>query len=339
MPLLPAARFARLLEDGPPGGAYFLHGEEEHLREGALQQVVAAFLDPGTRDFNLDQLRGGDVAPDALASILATPPMMAEWRVVVIRDMQGLSQRSRDVVESLADSPPPGLVLILTGQKPSGSRAKFYDRLQKSAVTVEFAPLQLNDLPGWLTGRAAEQHGMELEIDAARALVTAIGSHLGVLASELDKLASFASGRDRLTLDDVRAVGGYVPRVDRWAWVDLVGERRFEEAMRQLPELLESGESAVGLVAAIGSHLVRVGLAVAGGREALEKQLPPNQRWLARRVGTAASAWSLPELDAAITDLLRTDRLLKSAPTTDRGAMEELLLRFTASREAGRSAA
>ena len=33
--------------------------------------------DPGTRDFNLDQLRGGDVTPEALASILATPPMMA----------------------------------------------------------------------------------------------------------------------------------------------------------------------------------------------------------------------------------------------------------------------
>ena len=176
-------------------------------------------------------------------------------------------------------------------------------------------------------------------VDAARALVTAIGSHLGVLASELDKLASFAAGRDRITLEDVRAVGGYVPSVDRWAWFDLVGERRFEEAIRQLPELLESGESAVGLVAGIGSHLLRVAVAVAGGRDALEKQLPPNQRWLARRVGAAASEWTVPALDAALSDLLRTDRLLKSAPTTDRGAMEELLLRLATAREADRSAA
>lgn len=303
-----------------------------------MQQVIAAYLDGATRDFNFDQLRGGDAAPDALASVLATPPMMAQHRVVVVRDVQGLSQKGREVVESVAASPPSGLVLILTGQKPSGSRAKFYDNLQKSAVTVEFARLGLNDLPGWLAERAREEHGLELEIDAARALVSAIGSHLGVLATELEKLAAFATGRDRITVEDVRAVGGYVPRVDRWGWFDLVGERRFEEAMRLLPELLESGESAVGLVAGIGGHLLRVAIAVAGGQDALEKELPPNQRWLARRVGSAARAWTVEEMDVALADLLRTDRLLKSAPLTDRQAMEELLLRMVAARDASAAA-
>src|SRR5690606_13997440 len=168
-------------------------------------------------------------------------------------------------------------------------------------------------LPGWLTEHAREEHGLELEIDAARALVSAIGSHLGVLSTELEKLASFASGRKTITLDDVRAVGGYIPRVDRWAWFDLVGERRFAEALQLLPELLESGESGVGLVAGMGGHLLRVGIAVAGGPAALEKELPPNQRWLARRIGAAARVWTVEELDAALADLLRTDRLLKSA--------------------------
>lgn len=332
MPLLTPARFDRLLADGPPAGVYFLHGAEEHLREAAVHRVIAAFLDDSTRDFNFDQLRGGDVAPEALASIIATPPMMAEHRVVLIRDMQGLTPKGRDLVEATAGTPPPGLVLILTGQKPSGSRAKFYTNLQKVAHTVEFPQLELNDLPGWLMERATVDYGLELELDAARALVTAIGSHLGVLATELEKLASFTGERGAITLEDVRAVGGYIPRVDRWAWFDLVGERRFEEALRQLPELLQSGESAVGLVAGMGGHLLRVALAVAGGREALEKELPPNQRWLARRVGPAASRWTLEEIDTALSDLLRTDRLLKSAPIGDRAAVEELLLRLASAR-------
>ena len=339
MPAISAARLDKQLASKPPSAAYFLHGEEEHLREAAVARVVAAYLDEATRDFNFDQLRGGDVAADALAPILATPPMMAEHRVLLIRDVQGLSQKARDLVEAVAAHPPQGLVLILSGQKPSGSRARFYDQLQKAATTVEFPRLGINDLPGWLLDRARDEHGLELEIDAARALVSAIGSHLGVLVTELEKLASFAAGRTVLTLEDVRAVGGYVPRVDRWAWFDLVGERRYEEAVRLLPELLESGESGVGLVAGMGSHLLRVALAVAGGPEALEKQLPPNQRWLARRVGSAAGEWTLAEIDAAIADLLRTDRLLKSAPLTDRQAIEELLLRLAGARVAARSAA
>lgn len=339
MPVLSSARFARLLEHGAGPGAYFLHGEEDHLREAAIERLIALFLDPATRDFNFDQLRGGDVAPDALASIVATPPMMAIHRVVLVRDVQGLSQKGRDVVEAAALSPPEGLVLVLSGQKPAGSRAKFYGNLEKAATAVEFPRLGLNDLPGWLTDRAKDAHRLELDLDAARALVTSIGSHLGVLVTELEKLASFASGRSRITLDDVRAVGGYVPRVDRWAWFDLVGERRYAEAMRLLPELLESGETAVGLVAGIGGHLLRVGLAVAGGRDALEKELPPNQRWLARRIGPAAQDWTVEEIDMAIGDLLRADRLLKSAPTTDRQAMEDLLLRLAGTRHDSQSAA
>src|SRR5690606_921245 len=170
-------------------------------------------------------------------------PMMALHRVVLVREMQGLSQKSRELVLATAGNPPAGLILLLTGQKPSGSKASFYNQLQKLATTVEFPRLSVNDLPGWLMDRARQEHGLELEIEAARALVSAIGSHLGVLSTELEKLASFASGRKPITLDDVRAMGGYIPRVDRWAWFDLVGERRFAEALQLLPELLESGES------------------------------------------------------------------------------------------------
>jgi DNA polymerase-3 subunit delta len=265
--------------------------------------------------------------------------MMALNRVVIIRDMQALSPKARDVVEEAARTPAGGLVLIITGQKPSGSKAKFYDQLQKAAITVEFPRLALNDLPGWLEARAREDHGLELELDAARALVGAIGSHLGVLATELEKLASYAGERGTITLDDVRAVAGYIPLVDRWAWFDLVGERRFEEAMRQLPELLESGESGVGLVIGIASQLLRVGLAVGGGTDALQKALPPHQRWLAKRVGSAAREWTSDEIDDALADLLRTDRLLKTAPLTDRQAIEELLLRLSARRGAPSTAA
>jgi DNA polymerase-3 subunit delta len=338
VPRLTHPRFLQQIAARPERAVFFLHGAEEHLREVAVRQVVDGFLDPSTRDFNFDQLRGPDVTPEQLASVLATPPMMAEYRVVVIREMQGLSQRARDEVETVTSAPPSGLILIITGQIPSGSKAKFYSVLERNSAAVEFAALDANDLPGWLMERAVEEHGKELELDAARALALAIGPQLGVLASELEKLASFSEGRAEMTLADVKAVGGYVPRVDRWGWFDAVGERRYEEALRLLPELLESGESAVGLVIGIGGQLARIGLAVAGGKEALERELNPRQRWLAGRISSAARKWSMDELDDALADLLRTDRLLKTAPLSDRQAMEELLLRLL-ERSAGRSAA
>jgi DNA polymerase-3 subunit delta len=328
VPRLTHPRFLQQIAARPARAVFFLHGAEEHLREVAVHQVVDGFLEPSTRDFNFDQLRGPDVTPEQVASLLATPPMMAEHRVIVIREMQGLSQRAREAVEAAVEAPPPGLVLVITGQIPRDSKAKFYSTLERNSAAVEFPALDANDLPGWLMERAREEHGRELELDAARALAVAIGPQLGVLASELDKLSSFCQDRTEITLEDVRAVGGYVPRVDRWGWFDAVGERRCEEALRLLPELLESGESAVGLVIGIGGQLARIGLAVAGGKEALDRELNARQRWLAGRISAAATKWTMDELDDAMAELLRTDRLLKTASLSDRQAMEELLMRL-----------
>ena len=332
MPQISYDQLQRTLRNRVPGGAFFFHGEEEYVRDEAVAKVVAAYLDEATRDFNFDQLRGSDVAAEELASVVATPPMMAEHRVVVVRDAQGLSVKAREVVEAAARTPEPGLILVLSAAIPSGSKAKFYDELKKHATSVEFSPLDPNDAPGWVMETAREEHGIEVDPEAARAVVGAVGVDLGVLSSELKKLAAYVQDRKRVTLDDVRAVGGSIPKQDRWAWFDMVAERRFGEAIAALPVLLESGENGVGLVIGITGQLLKIGLVCAGGPAALERELKPFQRWMSKRVVPQARRWTLGEVDAALIELLRTDRLLKSASLNDRQAMEELLLRMWAIR-------
>ena len=73
------------LSDQDKGGAFFLHGDDSFRKEETARALVEWHLDPATRDFNLDPLRGSEGSVETLASVLATPPMMAEWRVVVLR--------------------------------------------------------------------------------------------------------------------------------------------------------------------------------------------------------------------------------------------------------------
>ncbi|HEX5870162.1 MAG TPA: DNA polymerase III subunit delta, partial [Longimicrobium sp.] len=291
MPSIRPGQLDRTLRDRVAGGAFFFFGDEDYLREEAVAKVVAAYQDPATRDFNFDQLRGGDVTADDLASIVATPPMMAEHRVVVVRDAQGLSVKAREVVEAVTKAPDPGLILVLSAVIPGGSKAKFYDELKKHAVSVEYGQLSQDDAPGWVMETAREELGVEVDPEAARALVGGIGVDLGTLGSELRKLAAYAQDRKRVTLDDVRAVGGIIPRQDRWAWFDMISERRFREALETLPVLLESGENGVGLVIGMGGQLLKVALVCAGGQQALERELKPFQKWMARRIVPVARKW------------------------------------------------
>lgn len=310
------------------GGVFYLHGEDHFRKEEAVRALVDAHLDPATRDFNLDPLRGTEVDGETLASTLATPPMMAEWRVVVLREVEGLasSKKARDELIGMAESPPPGLALILSCTKPSGSRAKFYTELAKHARSVEFRTIREDDVPGWLMSRAEAQHGVEIEADAARALGSAIGTDLGVLSQELEKLVHFVGDRKTIGVDDIEAAGTKLPTQDRWRWFDLVGERRFEEARRTLAVLFGQGESGVGLVIGLTTHLLRLGIAAQRGRRGLEDALPRHQKWLAKRVVGQARRWTVEEVDDALDGLRDVDRLLKASPHTDEHFLESWLL-------------
>ena len=327
MPVTSSAALLRSIESGKRGGIFFLFGEEEHLKEELASAIVDAHLDPATRDFNFDQMRGTDVTPETLASIAATPPMMAEWRVVVLREAQALAAnaRSRAVLESLLGRTIPGLALVLIATLPDKAKAQIYDKLKKQTTAVEFPTLNASDVPGWLIARARDD-GYELDLDAARAMGGSIGADLGILVQELKKLYGFVQQKKTIGMADVTACVGSISRQNRWEWFDMLGERRFAEARAALPVLLDNGESGVGLVIGIGTHFLRLGIIANGGERALEDALPPYQRWLASRLARQAKKWRAPDLDQALEDLLRADRLLKSSNLGDQAVLEQLIL-------------
>jgi len=328
---------------GETGGAFFLHGKDEFRKEETARDLVERHLDSATRDFNFDRYRGGELEIETLASTLATPPMMAEWRVVVLRETEALAQssRAREVVLDAVKSPPPGLAFIMLATIPERSSARFYKDLKKLARSTEFPEISGSDVPGWLIVRAEERFGLTLEEDAARALGAAIGSDLGILAQELDKLAEMVGDAETITLADVEAAGTRLPKQDRWGWFDMVGERRFEEALEGLPVLLQQrGESGVGLVIGLSRHLLRLGVAAEGGKGAVEELLPPHIRgWLGSKLAGQARGWSADGIENALVGLRQVDRLLKSSSVSEETILEKWLLERMAGAGPGSAAA
>jgi DNA polymerase-3 subunit delta len=261
--------------------------------------------------------------------------MMAEWRVVVVRDAQALatSARMRAVIEAALQQNLPGLALVLIATLPAAAKAQIYEKLKKQATAVAFPLLNAADVPGWLMERASTD-GYALPAKAAQAMATAMGAELGVLIQELKKLYEFTGDRKKITLADVAQVVGSVPRQNRWEWFDMLGERRFAEARAALPVLLDSGETGVGLIIGMGSHFIRLGILAHGGEKALEAALPPHQRWLANRLARQARKWQRAQLDEAIDQLLRADRLLKSSNLGELPVLDEFILRLEAQHHA-----
>jgi len=327
------------LARGKLGGSYFLETEDPFLRDEAIAAIVEAHLEGGSPDFDLDQISGDDADPSSLASLLQTPPMISRYRVVVIRAAQGLTPSSRSVVEEAVRHPVDGRVLVVAAEIPRGSKAKFYTTLAQSCTTLALATPGISEVPGWLARRAKAVHGVVLEMPAAQLLAAGIGARLGVLAQELEKVVTFVDPEKKIGVEEIRASVGALPQVDRWQWIDKVAERRIAAAVAELSDLIDSGESVVGLIGALSEALVRVGLAL-DGESTLVQVLKRDRnygylKWKVRVYAQQARRWTESEIETALGELLRADRLIKSGGLSDRAALEEALLRIGAGGDSG----
>lgn len=306
-------------------GAYYVYGDDEYQKDEAVKQLAAAAVDPATRDFNLDMRRGADMDAESLGSLLGTPPMMAERRVAIIREVGALKKGARATLDAYLKHPSHDTTVILV----AAPGAKTDKALQMSTTPMEFNPLDGSRVSRWIVHHAKAELGAEITESAADLLHEAVGNDLYRLTSELDKLASYTNGAP-ITEDSVSAAVG-IRRGETVAdFLDKVMQRDATGALGLIQHVLSQPKtSGVSVVMALSTQM----LALAWGRAKLDSGLPPSRlegeyfqllkstgAYPARSWGGAARAWALAardwkvvECDRAVVALLAADVALKES--------------------------
>jgi len=340
----------RSLKKGAPDPVYFLHGDEDVLKNEAIRALVDAAVAPegGARDFNLDSRFAADLSPETFNALVNTPPMLAERRAVVVRGVEQLGKRKstlRDEVIHYLASPNPTTVLVFVasaGEEPDAE-------LAREATAVSIAPLAAERVPRWLSHHAAEL-GLTLAPDAAELLIAAVGNDLGTLARELEKLAALTGGGRPATGDDVTSLVGVRRGETVHDLVEAAVERRAARAVHLVEPVLEqAGMSGVKILMLLGTHLVGTALARAerdrGAGARLEdtvfRQLLAARPYGLRGYKEEAARWSkwsahwtAGELAQALRAALAADRSLKTPTVTDdRGIVTRLVLGFAVTKQ------
>jgi DNA polymerase-3 subunit delta len=334
----------RSLKQGVSDRVYYLHGDEDVLKDEAVRALVERSVDPAARDFNLDQRSAPELDVEAFNALVNTPPMLAATRVVVVRGLEQLKKTAKLRQELLRylESPNPTTVLVLVQAAGDPPDAELVRRT--TAVAVE--PLPPARVERWMAHRA-RQLALTLPPEAGALLLDAVGSDLSALARELEKLAGLAGDGSRpTTREDVASLVGVRRGETLQDLVDATLERRAADAARLVAPVLEqAGMNGVRILTALGTHLVGTALARAeldqgAPRARLETRLMSHLRaarpyGLGSWEGTAsrwarwAEQWSAPALERALRLALDADRALKSSTLTDEaGTIVQLVLSF-----------
>jgi len=326
-------------------GAYYIVGEDDYQKDDAVRQLIDAALDPASRDFNLDVRRAGELDGESLAVLLSTPPMMAERRIVVLRDVAALKKDTRKALDQYLKRPAPDVLLLMVANADS----KIDNDVSSASTVLQFDALPGNRIPKWIAHHATSALGVSISEPAIELLQAAVGNDLHQLAGELDKLASFMEGRgSEIGEEDVAAAVGVRRGETLSDLLDAVAERSISRALALMPHILAQPKtSAVSVVMALSTQM----LAISWGRAKLDEGLSrarlsqeyfnllkETAAYTGRPWGSAAAAWtraadrwSRELLDPALDVLLEADVALKeSRVSSDEQLLASLLLSLCA---------
>jgi DNA polymerase III subunit delta len=291
--------------------AYLVAGSDRPKVTRALQRLRSRIGDAATEMLSAREASG----EDAVAACNALGLFAGEGRLVVVDAAERWKAADVKAVGSYLAAPAPATVLVVTGDLKADSPLGKAVAKHGDVLVYDVAR---RGVPRWVAEQFARV-GATADEDACRALVEMVGDNLDELATEVEKLATWADGepigrRDVQVLAAGRAETAIFSLTDAW------GRRDVAAVLGASEQLLERStrprrDELPRLVGALVSHVSRVracrALAADGVRPRDAAGRLKAHPFVVEKAFTQSANFSEAELGAAVVRLAELDAAIK----------------------------
>lgn len=166
---------------------YLLHGEEPYYIDIISNAIYQNALEEHERDFNQAVLYGKDTDLLSIISEAKNYPMMADRRLVVVREAQNLKDDFAKL-EAYCENPNPTTVLVIEYKyKKFDSRKKIAKIIAKNGVMFESVKVKDYQLTNWINSYLRDRN-YQITPKASQLLADSLGNDLSKITNELSKL-------------------------------------------------------------------------------------------------------------------------------------------------------
>lgn len=236
---------------------YLLYGKEKYILEHTQKMIVQAVLDEGTADFNLSSY---DMEEHTIQSALddaETLPFMGDYRIVIIQNPYFLTgTKAKQKIEHdlkrletyLLNPADQAIVIFIAPYEKLDERKKIVKTLKKQGEVIQAEKMNLQLQKEWVH-HAAKESNVKITNEATERLIQLQGENLGMLISEVNKMALYVGESgviEPATVDELisRSLESNV-----FTMVEHVANRKIDAALRICYDLLKQNEEPIKLMA------------------------------------------------------------------------------------------
>jgi DNA polymerase III subunit delta len=175
---------------------YLLHGQEPYYIDMVTDYIIKNALTEEEKAFNQTIFYGKDTSYRDIINASRRFPMMASHQVIVLKEGQQLKEL--DEISVYAEKPLKSTILVINykyGTYPKNK--KLYKVVQSGGgIVMESARLYENKIPDWIISWLGRRN-IKIDMAACMLLVEYLGSDLGKIANELEKLLLSLPGNEK----------------------------------------------------------------------------------------------------------------------------------------------
>lgn len=336
MPAINESAFKDIIKNNPVG-IFLIYGEEGYLKKAYAEKIISKTVDDAFADFNFHTFDGKECTLSDVYECAGAVPMMAETKCVYVKDfpLDTLDDDGFEQLETvLADNPDDcALIFSFVAYSPKGAKWNKAVRLfEKYGYTAKLDKKTAPELVKMLES-GAKKRDSSFDKGVAAYLINCVGNDLNTLLNEMDKVCSFASGRE-IKKSDVDAV--CVKSLDAKVF-DMIKDLtagRFDSAFRKLSLLFEQREDEfqiLGALIAQYSDIYRAKAAVKSGNRAemIAKYYDyAGKEFRLTNAARNASSLSFDAIAECIDILSWADSTLKSSSIDKRLVLEQTVVKL-----------
>ncbi len=181
---------------------YLLMGTEPYYPDLVCDEIIKYALTDSERDFNQTVFYGLDTDAGTVASECRSYPMMAERRLVVLKEAQ--SMKTLEDLATYASDPMESTVLVILMHGASADKRRaLYKNVQKKGVVLISDALRDYEMPQWITS-FYKSRGLDIEPAAAALLAEYAGTDMNRIMLETEKMQkNLPEGTVRVNAADI----------------------------------------------------------------------------------------------------------------------------------------
>lgn len=300
-----------------PPAKIFLYGEDSLLKDGLTRGILSR-TPKELSAFNSDIIwMDSHPEPKEIFDIIISPPMMANCRVVVLRNFKISRSPEKKITEGLFKIQFPSTTILVVESDELDLKTEEGKKISELFDIHNVPQPKDKELIEWAIFLARREK-KKISIDNAGKLVEIAGTSLGILREEIQKLCLSIDGDDILA-NHINEIVAKSRVAHIFQFSNSVILLDFRTALKIAQELTTFGENYAIILNWVQRDIVNL-LRAKIDAKSLTKKLGARS-FLSEKISKSASMVKVEKLWEAIDVIHQADMLVKSGKATENTAL------------------